>query len=185
MKSRYVVIASWGTCMCISVVIAPNFNLCRLHIQLTPQAVLHWWAQRPVHFRFQISRRSLHVLFHSSDYWDSWCFISECSKLIRVVLFSLLCVSSLSARMKEARGAGTSHISILWVFVKILQCLELSRAKHCPVYAVELSNKLINYQRGVRPTQMQPLLDEINYRYYNGLSGSIYGPLLELLRLKE
>ena len=41
MKSRYVVIASWGTCMCISVVIAPNFNLCRLHIQLTPQAILH------------------------------------------------------------------------------------------------------------------------------------------------
>ena len=132
MKSRYVVIASWGTCMCISVVIAPNFNLCRLHIQLTPQAVLHWWAQRPVHFRFQISRRSLHVLFHSSDYWDSWCFISECSKLIRVVLFSLLCVSSLSARMKEARGAGTSHISILWVFDKIFAVFGVIQGETLP-----------------------------------------------------
>ena len=59
---------------------------------------------------------------------------------MHIVLFSLLCVGSFSDRMKEARGAGTSHISILWVFVKILQCLELSRAKHCPVYAVELSN---------------------------------------------
>ena len=59
---------------------------------------------------------------------------------MRVVLFSLLAVSSLSARMKEARRGGTSHISILWVFDKILLCLELSRAKHCPVYAAELSN---------------------------------------------
>ena len=61
---------------------------------------------------------------------------------MQVVLLSLLLVSLLSARMKEARGAGTSHISILWVFDKILQCLELSRAKHCPVYAVELSNEI-------------------------------------------
>ena len=62
---------------------------------------------------------------------------------MRVVLFSLLCVSSLSTRMKAARAAGKSHISILQIFDELLQCLELSRAKHCLVYAVELSNQQI------------------------------------------
>ena len=54
------------------------------------------------------------------------------SKLIRVVLFSLLCVSSLSARMKEARGAGTSHISILWVFDKIFAVFGVIQGETLP-----------------------------------------------------
>ena len=37
---------------------------------------------------------------------------------LHVVLFSLLCVSSLSVVMKDARGAGTTHIRTLWLFDK-------------------------------------------------------------------
>ena len=36
-----------------------------------------------------------------------------------VVLFSILCVSSLCAGMKDARVAGTTHIRTLWLFDKL------------------------------------------------------------------
>ena len=44
----------------------------------------------------------------------------------------LLCVSSLIARMKETRGAGTSHISILWVFDKIFAVLGVIQGETLP-----------------------------------------------------
>ena len=44
---------------------------------------------------------------------------------------------SLSAGMKDARGAGTAHIHTLWLFDNFKAVSGVfQRAKHCPVYAV-------------------------------------------------